>query len=587
MDPAAPTNPQEGNALNENPVNNNPPIPEDTEISLQTPVTNNQTPAPDQDQYTPPTPPSQHNSNNPFQPPVQTAPDPIVNTPQTYSAQPQAPHEVMLDGHKRSKKPMFFLLFLLILLTIFTGLAGLTYAVAYEKIKLEKFPDLQKNISLFVIDLPFMPKTPKYLLSNTALAHQSVTRQSFDISLAIDSADLTSSLGLSNLDIQAKGSLDYTDPRNIFGNLELSLTKDFNLELKKKDKMLYFKINKIPSFLFAFLGIGSESLQSLTDKWVSYDTTPLDTEARKYIQEDKEIDPLSEEFIDENFNKYLDEKIFSKMHLDTVTEEGHAVYKITLDADAELIDYIGKKIESITRQKSDFIHPQGKTEDLHKPSDFVKILKWEISIDKESYYTRKTVLRADLEYDENEGLGAFSMGSLINPLPSDNSAKIALAVKFDKFGEQVSVEEPGQSITFEEFTSLLSSAVNELYGGIFSEAKNQIGQAADAKRKADLHSIQSALELYFSDCDVYPSSLYDLTTPDIKDECSFGGNVWLTIIPTDPDGSNYYYKVSSDRSTYDLCANLEIPPNVSSSCPDTSYNYHISPLPTLNKIPAR
>jgi len=588
MDPTAPNSPQDENALKEGHTSNYPSASKGSEPSLSS-ASFDQSLTPSQNQFISQTPPPQQNLNNPLQQPIQNIPNqaPVVDNSQAYQVQPQTPREVMIDTHKKSKKPLYFLLFLLILLTIFTCFAGLTYAVAYEKIKLEKFPDLQKKVSLFVIDLPFMPKTPKYLLSKTALAHQNVTKQHFDISLAVDSADLTSSLGLSSLDIEAKGSLDYTDPNNIFGNLELSFTKDLNLELRKKDKMLYFKINKIPSFLFAFLGMNSESFQPLTDKWVSYNTTPLDTEARKNILEDKEVDLLSEKFVDENFNKYLDEKIFSKMHLDEVTEEGHAVYKITLDADAELIDYIGNKIEDTSRQKSNYIHPQSDTEELHKLSDFIKVLKWEIYIDKNNYYTRKTVLRVDLEYDESNGLGAFSMGSLINPLPSNNSAKIALAVKFDRFGEQVNVEEPNESITFEEFTNILSSAVNDFYVGLFSQAKNQVGQAADARRKADLRSIQNALEFYYTDCKVYPSSLFNLTTPNTTDDCSFGGNVWLTIIPTDPDGSNYYYETSNDRSTYDLCANMEIPPEIPSSCPNSSYNYHITPLTTLNQIPAR
>ena len=163
--------------------------------------------------------------------------DPAFESPQVFTSQIQTPQEAMVDSSGiRSRKPLLFLLVLLFLVLILTGLGGLTYAVAYEKIKLEKYPDVQKKVSAFVMELPFMPKTAKFLLAKTALAHQNITKQSFDISVAIDSADLTSSLGLSNLDIQAKGAFDYSDPRNVFGNLELSFTKDFNMELKKKDK---------------------------------------------------------------------------------------------------------------------------------------------------------------------------------------------------------------------------------------------------------------------------------------------------------------------------------------------------------------
>jgi hypothetical protein len=107
--------------------------------------------------------------------------------------------------------------------------------------------------------------------------------------------------------------------------MDASVTKDFNFELRKKDKFLYFKINKLPSFLLAFLGVTPETFSPLLEKWVAYDTTPLDTEARRSIQ-DQEVDPLSQEFIDENFSKYIDEEVLKKMVLTTVSEEGMQMY---------------------------------------------------------------------------------------------------------------------------------------------------------------------------------------------------------------------------------------------------------------------
>jgi hypothetical protein len=508
-----------------------------------------------------------------------------TDLPQVFTSQASSPHDAVIDNsQKGSRKPLLFILLILFFILTLSGLGGLTYAVAYEKIKLEKYPDAQKRVSYFVMNLPFMPKSPKYLLAKTAMVHQDVTRQSFDISMAVDSADLSSSLGLSNLDIQAKGALDYSNPKNIFGNLEISFTKEFNMELIKKDEMLYFRLNKLPSLLFAFLGIGTVNFEPIMNKWVAYDTTPLETEARKSITSDREMDPLSEEFIDKNFEKYIDETILSKIKLSSDTEEGYAVHKLTLDADSELIDYLGKKLEETSRQKGNYVYDQGIAAEPAKFSDFIKRLKWEIYIDKETYYTRKVIFAIDLEYDSSDGLGAFSMGSMINPLASNNKAKIVLAAKFDKFGEEVVVEEPIESINFEEFTRLLSDTFSELYGGVFDSYESQVGQAADARIKTDLMQIEFALEYYKADCGKYPNELNDLANFPVSDGCS-GEESYHREIPKSPDGSNYFYKASDDRNSFDLCANLENPTTITNTCPDETYNYHISSTKELMRTP--
>ncbi len=74
--------------------------------------------------------------------------------------------------------------------------------------------------------------------------------------------------------------------------------------------------------------------------------------------------------------------------------------------------------------------------------------------------------------------------------------------------------------------------------------------ARDGKRKADLEQIRSALEMYKSDEEEYPSGSGDastaLTTP-------LSGYL---IIPSDPGSYSYYYRRISENQ-YELCAHLE------------------------------
>jgi len=397
------------------------------------------------------------------QPTTPFAQDFTSNTPQVVQSQVLTPPETPPEAPK-SRKKLFLFLILLFFFLLLIGAGGVTYAVAYEKIKLEKYPDVQKKVSAFVQSIPFMPKTPKFLLAKSALAHQEVTKQSFDVSIAVDSADLASSFGLTTIDAKVAGAVDYSDPKNVIFFMDASVTKDFNFELRKKDKFLYFKINKLPALLLAFMGLKTETFTPLLEKWVSYDTTPLDTEARRSIQ-DQEIDPLSQEFIDENFNKYIDEEVLGKMVLESVTEEGMEMYKITLTADSDLIDHLGDKLEA-ERSKQSGATLQSQDEKT-KLSDMVKKLKWEIFIDKKDYYMRKLVIVADLEVDNSSTLGSPFLGTS-SSLSEKSKATFAFAFKSGKFGEEVVVEVPASAMTFEEFTNLISEIVAEAYGDLMA-----------------------------------------------------------------------------------------------------------------------
>ena len=73
--------------------------------------------------------------------------------------------------------------------------------------------------------------------------------------------------------------------------------------------------------------------------------------------------------------------------------------------------------------------------------------------------------------------------------------------------------------------------------------------ARDSRRKADLESLRSALEIYRSDIGAYPANL-NLLTPN-----------YTTVIPTDPiPAQSYVYTpvCPTTCKTYTLCATLEI-----------------------------
>lgn len=84
----------------------------------------------------------------------------------------------------------------------------------------------------------------------------------------------------------------------------------------------------------------------------------------------------------------------------------------------------------------------------------------------------------------------------------------------------------------------------------------------DARRKADLTAIKSALELYYNDFDSYPLSDAsqnivgcDGGACDWNDLWERNGTIYMVQIPEDPAGGTYAY--DSDGTSYILYARLE------------------------------
>lgn len=82
-------------------------------------------------------------------------------------------------------------------------------------------------------------------------------------------------------------------------------------------------------------------------------------------------------------------------------------------------------------------------------------------------------------------------------------------------------------------------------------------KSRDAKRASDIKQIQTALELYFNDCNQYPSALATATANGCPTGTTFG--TFMGLIPTNPtpNGATYTYSSASPYSTYTLTFTLE------------------------------
>ena len=93
----------------------------------------------------------------------------------------------------------------------------------------------------------------------------------------------------------------------------------------------------------------------------------------------------------------------------------------------------------------------------------------------------------------------------------------------------------------------------------------------DAKRVGDIKQIQTALELYFNDNYVYPTSVTGtplgtataskaICTGGLKDACATEDKTYMGIVPaapTPPTGNAYTYGITATGDTYEIEFTLE------------------------------
>lgn len=103
----------------------------------------------------------------------------------------------------------------------------------------------------------------------------------------------------------------------------------------------------------------------------------------------------------------------------------------------------------------------------------------------------------------------------------------------------------------------------------------------DAKRKSDLEQIRSGIEIYKSDCDIYPPALgSSLIGSGNTTDCSVA-NTYISQTPVDPTSPNSSYVYTNlTPTTYEICAALEqsgttVTCGGSSLCGNATCNYKV------------
>lgn len=480
--------------------------------------------------------------------PAITPVSPVITSDKPVVSETVVTSESSSDRPRRLGKKLIFtgIIVFFAFLVSAAGAAG-AYLVAYDKVSINN-PELQRNISHFVMGIPGMPKSPKYVLEKAAVAHSQISKHSFDVSVATQSSDFISALGMSQLDISITGAVDYSDPEKIAFHSNIEVPNLISMQIRKPDNFIYFKVDKTPEIVLALIGLDSGIVNEAFKDWVYYDMAPLDTPAREYIEENTTTTSITQQINQEVLNLLEREEFRENVKLENSTLDDTPVYKISLNMQ-------GADFDELVGEVSDY---------AEEVKDVVKYITIEAYVGRDDFLTRRIVANTQIE---TEGMLGQTF-DFTDSSASANTTTIAAVVEFGDFQQEIVIEKPENSISVEELFARLLPEEGGIFGAI--NPGRQFSQARDTQRRSDLLSTTNAVFMFAAENNgLLPDEANFPTTPtcigtapECFDLASAGGNspivpTYIAAMPTDPSvgtSENTGYLIHRDTTTGRLVA---------------------------------
>ncbi len=409
-----------------------------------------------------------------------------------------------------------------------TAVSGIpAYMIATEKLNLGD-ANFKQTVSEVVFSLPFIQKTPKFILESAISAQKKVQKNSIDLSLAVQSEDLTSLVGLGNLDAEFKGYVNLADSNNPKLDVTVNITKDFSAQIRKNDKMVYFKVNKMPASLLNLLGMEQTKFSQIMQNWIAYDTSPLLTEARKNLDQVQSGQTTTGEEVNKVLLRLANEQILPKIKVTDDKVETTATYKLTFEPDEATLNIIGDQLEQETKKynQTQVLGISTAQVQAKKLADYIQNLNINLWIGKNDYYLRKGTITFIIK----PGEGTPGLKSPV---------KVSLAMGLSDFGKDITIETPTDTMTPEEAEKQLMEGASS--SGLLSPVR-QFSQSNNTKRRSDILAILNGLGQYAADHKGNLPPGIKSTPEQISSEgvniCSYLLPDYLAAIPVDPKVNN-------------------------------------------------
>jgi hypothetical protein len=394
-------------------------------------------------------------------------------------------------GHKRGYIGAMIIFLLLILC------ASAIVLFAYDKLPIKNY-DLQNRIANVLMSIPFMPKTPRFVLETSANAHLKVTRFSFDTSIYADLSNVSSLssisplLGVGGFDAQVTGKIDYADIKNPLADVNVKITKDFSSDFRTKNRIAYFRVNTVPALITALAGASFEEFiqNQVIGKWFSVDSTSLNTDARANI----ESNDNSQSAIQEGFKTYLDafnnQDVLKSLSMNEEKLNNIDTYHIYFVPNDDVLNVFWDKYT-----KKDKNTAKNSYSSNYKVSDSIKNLKINIWINKNTYFLQKSTVKFNAKSPSSSAVGmAGPLGMLSS---QEQTIPVSISIILSDFNKPVDVAVPTDAVKYEDLVKSFMMQSTASSGGNLTS--KQHAQANDTKRKSDVNAILNAVNQYMAD----------------------------------------------------------------------------------------
>ncbi len=460
--------------------------------------------------------------------PVPPAP-PIANATESSSSPQMTPTPFRVPHTGRDPKRMILMIgggsVLLIALVVFSSFV----MIAYGSLKVGS-PKFRSAVEQFIVSLPFMPKTPAFVLNQSLKAQPK--KFVLDLSMAASNKSFAPYFSNGQIDLAVTGPVDLTDLKKPELSLNLKLTKQLNADVTVKKQIVYFRLNEFPpvfAIALSSFGFPSEMQKKFVKQWFYYDAETLDTEASKNLADQKKDQKsLDQEITDKLTNVMITykDKIKTTMASDSVDKI--ATHKITLILNKEVIDALEKA--GYTQSDTDYKEFKPTT------SQSIQQITMTYWIDKKEYYVRKlsasfTIKQpksGNAKFTSIKSTNRFAQGMDMLPyMPQpDQEIPVSFVMKFGKINEPQKITAPAGAMRFEDFIQKLVESQSSSSGsGIFAQ---QFEQSNNSRRRADISRLLNAIDLYMVDHKGEPPTGLSSTSKSISKD---GANLCQALVP--------------------------------------------------------
>ena len=349
---------------------------------------------------------------------------------------------------KRGKGLKLFLVFLLLFLLVFGGGGGLVYAIAYDKIDIGN-KDMQRSVAHFVQDLPFAPKTPKYVLEKTYQVSKDIKSLSFGASLAFGSGSF-SLLGLGNIDMQFVGDIDISEPDNMKTKINMSVIKEFDMDLVGLGDKTYVRVNKVPALLLNFIGIPTDQITPFLGSWV--ELSSQDLLATSPGEANFSPTTVTDADLVKRLEVILEDKVLESVVMSEEELGGRKSYKLHFAPSSELLDYIVAKLDEISGETASSVTGT-------KVSDYVKDVTFDMWIDAQTFFDTKVSLSAVFDTGSNSTSDGAFYDNPLSMLGNTQQFDVAFVMLLSNHGKSFDITAPAGAKSLEDFLQEFQTSV--------------------------------------------------------------------------------------------------------------------------------